>query len=279
MSYEDLKCFKTILSESVLEVMINIPPMNLMGIDLLIDLDQLGRRSEFDDEVKVIVFSSLDPDFFVAHGDVESMVGLEGTPPQRGDELGFVHSVLNRFSAMPKVTIAKIAGAARGGGSELALAMDMRFGAIGKAIFGQPEAAMGIIPGAGGTQRLPRLIGAARSLELILGCGDIDALQAEQYGYLNRALPERELNSYVESLSLRIASLPIETISAAKAAIQLCSSTDIVNGMIEEEHICNRLLYQPEAKKRMKMFLEHGGQQRDKERDFSSLVNALTNVS
>ncbi|MFK7977936.1 MAG: enoyl-CoA hydratase/isomerase family protein [Halioglobus sp.] len=275
MTYDDLQCFRTALNEGVLNVAINSPPMNLLGLQLLLDLDQLGQRVESDDNVKVIVFSSDDPDFFVAHGDVESMVGLEGAPPARGDALGFVHSVLARFSSMQKVSIAQIAGAARGGGSELAMAMDMRFGALEKAVFGQPEAAMGIIPGAGGTQRLPALIGAPRALEMILGCDDIDAVQAERYGYLNRAMPEKELANFVTHLAQRIAALPWETIAAAKQAVVGSKPADSVQGMIEEEYRCNQLLYGQEAQSRMQAFLALGGQQREAERNFGALVDRL----
>jgi len=98
-----------------------------------------------------------------------------------------------RFRNMPKVTIAKIEGRARGGGNEIALAMDMCFAAVGKAIFGQPEVAVGLVPGGGSTQRLPRLIGRGRALEVLLGCDDFSAELAERYGYINRALPADEL--------------------------------------------------------------------------------------
>jgi enoyl-CoA hydratase/carnithine racemase len=104
---------------------------------------------------------------------------------------------------MPKVTIAKVEGRARGGGSEIALAMDMCFAAVGKAIFGHPEVAVGLVPGGGGTQRLPRLIGRARALEVLVGCNDLSAELAERYGYINRALPADALTPFVEKLAHR----------------------------------------------------------------------------
>lgn len=277
MHYDDLPCFNIRQDKNVLFVNINHPPMNLMNMDLLVGLQELGLRCETDDEIKVIVFASDDPGFFIAHGDVTSMVNREGSAQPKGTELGFVDAVIDRFRTISTVTIAKITGAARGGGSEFALAMDMRFGAIGKAIFGQPEALLGIIPGAGGTQRLPRLIGKARALEMILGCADINAEQAEHYGYLNRALPENEIDNFVDTLAYRIASLPIKTLIAAKQAVLQHSEMDLVAGMIEEEYLSMQLLYSAEAQKRMQIFLDNGGQQRDQERKFDIFIDILAN--
>jgi enoyl-CoA hydratase/carnithine racemase len=107
---------------------------------------------------------------------------------------------------MPKATIAVIEGIARGGGSELAMAFDMRFAALNKARLAQPEVALGIIPCGGGTQRLPQLVGRARAMEVILGCDDIDAATAEAWGYVNRALPADQLRPFVDQLANRIAS-------------------------------------------------------------------------
>src|SRR6202012_6228462 len=107
---------------------------------------------------------------------------------------------------MPKVTIAKVEGRARGGGSEIALTMDLSFAAIGQAIFSQPEVAGGLVPGGGSTQRLPRLVGRGRALEVLLGCNDFSAELAELYGYINRALPAEEMTPFVKRLAYRIAS-------------------------------------------------------------------------
>src|SRR5208337_3726990 len=118
-------------------------------------------------------------------------------------------------------TIAKIEGRCRGGGSEIALAVDMCFAAVGKAIFGHPEVAVGLVPGGGATQRLPRLIGRGRALEVLLCCNDLSAELAERYGYINRALPADELTPFVEKLAHRIASFPAHAIAHAKAAVDI----------------------------------------------------------
>jgi enoyl-CoA hydratase/carnithine racemase len=135
---------------------------------------------------------------------------------------------------MPKVTIAKIEGRARGGGSEIALAVDMCFAAVGKAIFGHPEVAVGLVPGGGATQRLPRLIGRGRTLEVLLGCNDLSAELAERYGYINRALPAEELAPFVEKLAYRIASFPSHAIAHAKAAVDTGAFSSIAEGLLME---------------------------------------------
>jgi enoyl-CoA hydratase/carnithine racemase len=141
-----------------------------------------------------------------------------------------------RFRNMPKVTIAKIEGRARGGGSEIALAMDMCFAAVGKAIFGQPEVAIGLVPGGGSTQRLPRLIGRGRALEVLLSCDDLSAELAERYGYINRALPADELTPFVERLSHRIASFPAHTVAHVKAAVDRGAFGSLAEGLLVEAH-------------------------------------------
>ncbi len=135
---------------------------------------------------------------------------------------------------MPKVTIAKVEGRARGGGNEIALAADMCFAAIGKAIFGQPEVAVGLVPGGGSTQRLPRLVGRGRALEVLVGCDDFPAELAERYGYINRALPADELTPFVERLARRIASFPAHTIGHLKAAVDAGAFGSLAEGLLVE---------------------------------------------
>src|SRR6201985_640801 len=137
---------------------------------------------------------------------------------------------------MPKVTIAKVEGRARGGGSEIALAMDMCFAEIGKAVFAHPEVAIGLVPGGGATQRLPRLIGRGRALEVLLGCNDFPAELAERYGYINRALPADELTPFVEKLAHRIASFPAHAIAPAKTAVDTGAFSSLAEGLLVEAH-------------------------------------------
>lgn len=214
--------------------------------------------------MKVIVFQSADSEFFVAHADVSLILALgKGTtPPTVPRE--FFSKILDRFRTMPKVSIAKIEGRARGGGSELVLALDMRFAAIGKAVLGQPELSMGIIPGGDGSQRLPKLIGRGRACEAILGCGDFDAELAERYGYVNRALPLEEIGPFVDNLAYRIASFPTETIKIAKQAIN-SSYLPIEQGLDVEVQLFHESSGLAKAGTRMTKFLGNGGQTREVE--------------
>ncbi|MCG8709410.1 enoyl-CoA hydratase/isomerase family protein [Brenneria sp. 4F2] len=178
---------------------------------------------EKDSSIKVVIFDSANPDFFMAHADLEYLVKLSADKTVTRS-LGLFHTIGERMRTMPKVTIAKIAGRARGGGSELSLAMDMRFAVANKTILAQPEIGIGIIPAGGGTQRLPRLIGRARALEVILSGGDFSAELAERYGYINRAIPENEIDEFVDSLAERIAGYTQESIQAIKLTVNASES-------------------------------------------------------
>ncbi len=161
--------------------------------------------------------------------------------------------------------IAVIEGHRRGGGSEFAMAFDMRYAALAQARPGQPEVAVGVIPGGGGTQRLPRLVGRGRALEVILGCMDIDAATAEAWGYVDRALPADELRRFVDNLAARIASHPIEAISRAKRAVDaaLDRRADLATGLRVEDQLFREALAQPVARERLQAILDAGAQTRD----------------
>ena len=274
MAYEGYKCFKIRMDRGVAFATIDHPPMNVLDVELLLEIDRIGQEIEADPKVKVVVFNSADHDYFVARGDVVAILGLPDQVPPKSNTIGFVHAIMDRFRTMPKVSIAKLEGRARGGGSEFALALDMRFAAAGRAIVSQPEVAMGIIPGAGGTQQLPRLVGRARALEMILGCDDFPAELAERYGYVNRTLPPRELGPFVERLAYRIASFPDKAIRLAKAAVN-AAELPIVEGFIEEAHFSNQAMVSATARRLMRKFLEIGGQSRQAELDFKGLIDRL----
>ena len=233
--------------------------LNLLDFAMLADLDRLGQEVEADPAIKVLVIQSANPDFFIAHADLGTIAQLPPAPPPRKEKLGWAHGVLDRFRTMPKVTIAKIEGRARGGGSEVALACDMRFATLGKAVLCQPEVGVGIIPGAGATVRLPRLVGRARALEIMLGCGDMAADVAERYGYVNRALPPEEIDYFVRSLASRIASFPAEAIAAVK---EMVTSSDVgmEDQMVREEELFLTAVHSDVAKRRMAAALAGGMQ-------------------
>jgi enoyl-CoA hydratase/carnithine racemase/quinol monooxygenase YgiN len=193
--------------DAVLFAEISAPPMNLLGPELVRDLVSLIQQAEADAAIKVLVFRSADPDYFISHVDVtrvaeyrEAAAKLAGEP-----SLGLL---FRRLSTSRLVTIAQIEGRVRGAGSELVMACDMRFAARESAIFGQFEPAFGVIPGAGGAQHLARLLGRGRALEVMLSAEDYDAELAERYGWINRALPARALGDFVARLARRIARFP-----------------------------------------------------------------------
>ena len=180
--------------DGVAWVTIDHPPINLLDLALMTrSASASGASSRPTTRVRVVVFQSANPDFFIAHADVALIQRCRARCRRSRRALGFFHAMVERFRTMPKATIAQIEGCARGGGSEFVLSLDMRFGALGTCVLAQPEVALGILPGGSGTQRLPRLVGRARALEIILGCEDVDADLAERYGWMNRALPPAEL--------------------------------------------------------------------------------------
>ncbi len=256
---QDYEALRIAIDRGVAFVTIDNGPINLLDMTLILELDRAGRELEADPNVRVVVLQSANPEFFIAHADIRLIQQLPATPPPRTERLGAFHAMVDRFRTMPKATIAKIEGFCRGGGSELVLACDMRFAALGKAVLGQPEVGIGIIPGGGGSTRLPRLVGRGRALEIILGCGDFRADVAERYGYVNRALPAEEITYFVTSLAYRIASFPAETIALAKQAVGMASA-GIEDDLVREEIIFHQSAHNDAATRRMAAALAAGFQ-------------------
>ena len=173
------------------------PPINLEDPDTILELQELVGRIEADDALRVVVLDSAHPDFFVNHYDVSRAAETPVAPGPTG--LPAFIDTTTRLTNSPVVTIASIRGRTRGGGAELAAACDMRFASLERAIFGQPEVGAGMLPGGGGIERLPLLVGRARALEIILGSDDFDAATAAAYGWINCALPDAELDDFVVS--------------------------------------------------------------------------------
>lgn len=259
MAYEGYQGLRIAVDRGVAFVTIDNGPINLLDMTLIGDLDRAGRELEADSGVKVVVLQSANPDFFIAHADVMLIQQMPATAPTRAEKLGMFHAMVDRFRTMPKATIAKIEGRCRGGGSELVLSCDMRFGALGKAVLCQPEVGVGIIPGGSGSVRLPRLVGRGRALEIILGCGDFRADVAERYGYINRALPPEEITHFVNSLAYRIATFPAETIALAKQAVAM-HDAGIEEALVREEQLFLESAHTEGAKRRMAAAMAAGMQ-------------------
>jgi enoyl-CoA hydratase/carnithine racemase len=188
------------------------PPINMFVPTTIVELTALMSDLEADPSVKVVVFQSANPEFFIAHLDVSKAA-------ERPEVLGLWRDFVLRLSSSPLVSIASIRGRTRGIGNEFVLACDMRFASRQNSLFGNPEIGVGLVPGGGALEWLPRLVGRSRALEIVLSGDDFDADVAERYGWVNRMLDDGELDSFVDALVRRIASFDRETLAAAKAQI------------------------------------------------------------
>ena len=258
------------ISEGVARVEIDAPPVHVMTLSLFGELLRVGQELRDDDAIRVVVMSSRDPEFFIAHFDVEAILGFSIEEPAERSPDNVFHKMCEVYRTMPKVTIARIEGRVGGGGSELVQAFDMRFGVRGRTVFNQMEVPIGILPGGGGTQRLPRLIGRGRALEMILGGTDIDAETAGDWGLLNRVFESDEIGDFVDALATRIASFPARAIELAKEAVN-AAELPLAEGLVEEAYRFEQTLRTPEAQANMRRFLELGGQTREGERDVGAL--------
>jgi enoyl-CoA hydratase/carnithine racemase len=193
-------------------VSISNPPINMFVPATIVELGALMTDLEADPSVKVVVFQSANPDFFIAHLDVAKAA-------ERPEVLGLWRDFVLRVSSAPVVSIAKIRGRTRGIGNEFVLACDMRFASRQSALFGNPEIGVGLVPGGGALEWLPRLVGRSRALEIVLGADDFDADIAERYGWVNRTLDDDDLDPFIDTLVRRLASFDRETLAAAKTQI------------------------------------------------------------
>ncbi|MER8182997.1 enoyl-CoA hydratase/isomerase family protein [Kitasatospora sp. NPDC094015] len=204
----------------VLTAVFGAPPMNLIGPEVVRDLVGLIEELEAPGGPRVVVFESADADFFFPHVDMTKVAEYTAEAAKAGGpgdaSLGML---FRRLSLLPVVTVAKLRGRARGAGSEFLLACDLRFASREKAVLGQPEVGIGTPPGAGAIQHLTRLLGRGRALEVLLSSADFDADLAERYGWVNRALPDAELDGFVAALATRLAGFPRDALIAAKAAV------------------------------------------------------------
>ena len=210
-------------SPSYWRVIFDNPPLNLMGPEFVLEFREIMTAIETDAQVKVVVFESAVEGFFLNHSDflakLEDLTGI----PQGPTGLEAWPDILVRLTRAPVATIALIRGRATGNGSEIALACDMSFASREKAILSQWEVAVGLVAGGGPMARLPRLIGRSRALEVLLGSDDIGGDLAAAYGYVNRSLPDAELDDFVDALASRIASFDKWAIANTKRLVNAAS--------------------------------------------------------
>lgn len=246
-------------------VTINNPPINIFTTALFAELNAFTEELQRDKNATVVVFKSADPDFFIAHYDVSNIREFPvDQPAEKSYELNAFHAMCERVRNMDKVSIAQIEGRVGGGGSEFSMSMDMRFGVLGKTKINQMEIPLGILPGGTGTQRLPRLVGRGRAMEMVLGGDDLDAETAERWGYLNRAFAADEIDTWVMALARRISSFPAESVRLGKAAVN-AAELPLGEGLLEEAYLFQRLLRTQGAQDNMRKFMEIGGQTREGE--------------
>lgn len=220
MKYENFTTFDVKIENAIATVTFDFGTVNVQGQEMLADLNSLAMRLERDRNVKVVVFDSANPEIWVCHYDTELLKDMSTEAVSRDEvELLDLQAVCKRISRVPQATIAKLEGFARGGGHELALALDMRFAARGKYKFMQMEVGMGILPCGGGATRMARQTGLGSALEIILSAQDYDADDAERFGTINKALDPDEIGPFVDALANRIAQFPTESINACKQMV------------------------------------------------------------
>src|SRR5713101_2167106 len=255
-------------------VVFDYPPFNIVDADVFQALQDLLVRMDSTETLRVVVFESAIPDFYLSHfdltgrlGNVMSAIGPTGLP--------ILMDTFVRLTKSPVVSLARIRGCVRGVSSEFVLACDMRFASRENTKIGHPELGVGLHPGGGGTERLPPLVGRGRALEIVLGSNDFDGETAERYGYVNRALPDNELDGFVDALARRIASFDRRPIAAAKNLINHVSLPS-ADRLLDSLTSFTTALTWPEAQQRFEALFKRGwNQPGDMENRYSELLGTL----
>src|SRR2546427_1886019 len=253
----DKRVFLTKHSPEFWRVTLNHPPLNIFGPDTIPQLNEIITAIETDDKLKVVVFDSAVQGFFLSHYAFLARLGDPTGLPPGPTGLEPLPDMLVGLSRAPVASIALIRGRATGVGSELALACDMRFASREKAILSHFEVGAGIVPGGGPMARLPRLIGRGRALEVFLGADDFPGDLAERYGYVNRSLPDAELDEFVDALASRIASFDKRAISETKRFIDVASLPPDYE-IAPEWDVSFASIMQSPAQERIKKLMEQG---------------------
>jgi enoyl-CoA hydratase/carnithine racemase len=245
------------VSANYWRVIMENPPLNLMGPEFVLQFREIMTAIESDEELKVVVFESAVDGFFLNHSDfdvkLEELTGISQGPTG----LEAWPDILVRLQRVPVVSIALIRGRATGNGSELTLACDMSFASREKTRLSQWEVGVGMVAGGGPMARLPRLIGRNRALEVLLSCDDVGGDLAQAYGYVNRSLPDDELDGYVEALATRIASFDKWAIANTKRLVNAASLTPEVE-MAAGWDACMASVARPKTQARLRAFRELG---------------------
>ena len=231
------------------------PPLNLIEPEVLHELQDLINQFEAATELKVVVFDSANPDYYIAHVDIRQI-----SPDVGPTGLRLLPDFMQRLSRLPVISIASIRGRARGIGAEFIEGLDIRFGSREKMILGQPEVGSALIPGGGGSVYLPLLVGRARALEIIASSEDYDADTAERYGWINRAIPDAELDDFVDRFARRIASFEKKALTEAKRLVNRSSILPDDARLAAAGETFIRMLTWPETRSRIAKIVERGFQ-------------------
>jgi enoyl-CoA hydratase/carnithine racemase len=251
-----VQIYVTPRSPAYWRVTIDHPPLNVMGPTMVGQFHEIINALETDEQVKVVVFDSAVDGYFLNHADFDA--GIEDLTAMPPGPTGLPQwpDFLVRLTRAPVVSIALIRGRATGNGSEITLACDMSFASQEKAIISQWEVGVGMVAGGGPMARLPQLIGRNRALEVLLSSQDIHADQAEAYGYVNRALPDAELDAFVDALATRIAGFDKWAIANTKRLVNTSLPPDVELGAGWDA--CMASLGRPAAQERIKALLARG---------------------
>jgi enoyl-CoA hydratase/carnithine racemase len=275
MSLGTYSTLRTSADDGVLTIVLDNPPVNVLSATMMRELRDLLLALRANASVKVLVFESANPEFFLAHVDmhiVEQMDVLEELAATAPEGVNVFQAVGELLRHQPQVSIVKLAGKARGGGAEFVAAADMVFAAQESAALGQIESLMGITPGGGATQYLRDRVGRNRALEIVLSGDLLDARTAAEYGWINRAVPAAQLDSYVERVAHDIAALADGVVAAAKRALP---PTDFGDALVVENDAWAGLVGLPAARQLMGDALAAGAQTPDGERDLEALMRGV----
>jgi len=233
MKYIDVK-----QHEQVQVWTLNNPPMNYMTAPLCRDLLELIGKAEADPNIRAVILTGGVAGKFITHYSVDELGAMAADPAECARTFPLIqsgyHRMLNRIMLLPKAVIAAINGDCMGGGYELAMACDFRLAADGPFQIGLPEAVLGILPGGSGTQRLPRLIGRARALEVMLFGNVYAPAEAERMGMVNRVLPPQELMPFAMEWARTLSQRAPRAIAAIKRAVYIGSDHDLETGLLIE---------------------------------------------
>ncbi|MFJ7104737.1 enoyl-CoA hydratase/isomerase family protein [Streptomyces albogriseolus] len=271
---DDLPPYTTLhvtVDAGIARITLDNPPVNVLGGTLIRELHDLLGKLRDDRSVRVIVFSSADPEFFLAHVDIHILDEMDDLREiaERTPHVNLFQGVGELLRHQPQVTIVKLAGTARAGGAEFVAAADLAFAARETAGLGQSEVLMGIVPGGGGTQYLRERLGRNRALELLLTGDRVDADTAAAYGWINRAVPVAQLDAFVDGVAEKIAALSPEIVAAVK---ELVPPSDLTDGLRAENAAWAELVSGDLPPRLMGAALRRGVQTREGERDLETVL-------